>query len=226
MNGADLHKQAEEAREKGDFLNSIKLCDEATLAYAKESNIVKLAEVQVSRALAFRHLGEQNDDKNFLILAKYAAKSGVKIIENSGSDNGKTLPLQTLGKVYESLEKFDKASEEIKDAIESADSSTSKEQLAEMKTRLDAITYRLGDNSGLESFNADVSDLENGEFSDDYVKNVWVSGAYLHMAKALISKDEKDKAKELLEKARTIIDSDARLTLRANQLAEIEKTLS
>ncbi len=220
MNGLDLHKQAEEMREQEKFQEALRLCDEAFIAYSKEGNTAKLAEICASRALTLRHLADSTGDKSFLILAKYSAKAGVKIIENSGSETGITIPLYTLGKVFESLEKFDKAAEKIGEAIEKG-SDLPKISIAEMKTRLDAISFRTGEQSALESFNADVQDLENGEFEDDHVKNVWTSGAYMHMAEALISKGEKDEASQLLSKARAIIDSDARLTLRSRQLSKI-----
>src|SRR5687767_11321259 len=184
MDADSLHKKGEEARESGDFLEALKCCEEAGVEYIKAANVVKGAETCASRALTYRHLADTTGKKDFLTLAKFAAKAGVRLIEDSGSDEGKTTPLYTLAKVYESLERFDKAAEFVKEAIDSA-SDAPKAQVAEMKTRLDALSYRNGETSALESFNADVEDLVSGGFDDEYVKHVWLSGAYMHMAEAM-----------------------------------------
>lgn len=169
--GNELHIKAEQARENGDFLESLVLCDEATVEYVKEGNTQKLAEVQASRALSFRHLAAQTENKNFLILAKYAAKAGIKIIGKSDNKNGIALPLYTLAKVLIDLEKFDKAQEKIKEALEAGDETINQATIAEMKTRLAALEYRLGVDGAESAFSSALSELESEDI-DEYTKKL------------------------------------------------------
>lgn len=222
--GEELHKKAEDAREKGEFLEALKLCDAATLEYQKEGNIVKLAEIQSSRALTLRHLAEQTGDRKFLILAKFAAKSAVKIIEESGVIEGLGTAYYTFGKCKESLGKFEKAKESYEKALENSEGSKDS-VIAEMKTRLAAIEYRLGDDSAIERFETALKDLATAK-EDSYNKNVWLSGAYMHMAESLITREQKDKAAVYINKAKEIIDSDDRLKLRSGQLEKLKAKLS
>ncbi len=217
--GNDLHIKAEEAREKEDFLGSLKLCDEATVKYAKENNIVKLAEVQASRALSLRQLAHETGNKNLYVLAKFAAKSGVKIIENSDSKNGIAIPLYTVAKCMIDLEKYDKAAEKIQEALEAGDETLSPAAIAEMKTRLAALQYRLGVDGAKSVFDSALAELESLE-ADDYTKKVWLSGAYMHMAEAMKSKGE-DASGEIA-KAEKIINSDDKLSIRRQQLEALK----
>lgn len=219
--GNELHIKAEQARENGDFLESLVLCDEATVEYVKEGNTQKLAEVQASRALSFRHLAAQTENKNFLILAKYAAKAGIKIIGKSDNKNGIALPLYTLAKVLIDLEKFDKAQEKIKEALEAGDETINQATIAEMKTRLAALEYRLGVDGAESAFSSALSELESEDI-DEYTKKVWISGAYLHMAEAKLARQEN--ADELLAKAAEIINTDDRLKIRHDQLTKLQNS--
>lgn len=74
QSGHEAHIAEEKARENGDFLEALKLSDEATILYQKEGNVVGLSEIQAARFEIFKHLYLETDDRSFLILAKMLPK--------------------------------------------------------------------------------------------------------------------------------------------------------
>ncbi|MCL4367404.1 hypothetical protein M1563_04535 [Patescibacteria group bacterium] len=62
------------------------------LAYQQEGNTIGFTEVLASRFLTFRHLFEQTQDQNFLILAKSSANSAVEIAKNSHDPQALAVP--------------------------------------------------------------------------------------------------------------------------------------
>ena len=230
MSAKELHKKAEEARESGNFLEALKISDEALIAYQGEANLAKFAEVLCVRCLTFRHLFEKTNDLTFARLAKFEAKAAVGILEKNDSKEGLGIAYYNLAKAYETLEKFEKEKEAIHKSLESFESAPQDSQnkpsvTSEIETRLAVVEYRLGDDTAIERFNTSLSELKNSN-EDDYVKKVWISGAYLHLADAMIARGEKDKASEQLTKAKSIIEGDERLKLRIGQLAKLSAKLS
>jgi hypothetical protein len=77
----------------------------------------------------------------------------------------------------------------------------------------------------MDRFESALSELKSSNDKDNYAKAVWESGAYMHMAEALIETD-KDKAKQFLSEAEKVIASDMRLKLRKEQLEKLKTKLS
>src|SRR5687767_12999022 len=101
MTAKELHSQAEQSREKGEFVEALKFTDEATVAYQQEGNASGFAEMQASRFLTLRHLYEKTGDRKFLILAKHAAEAGVEIAEEAEDARALALPYSNLAKALE-----------------------------------------------------------------------------------------------------------------------------
>lgn len=59
---------------------------------------------------------------------------------------------------------------------------------------------------------------------DSFFINVWLSGAYLRLAKAL-SADNREESQLFLKQAKEIIDADSRLVIRKQQLDAYEKSI-
>lgn len=94
-----------------------------------------------------------------------------------------------------------------------------------METRLAALEFIQGDETAMVRFVKALDTLKNAQDRDNYARNVWLSGAYMHMAEALVV-EHKLKAEELLNEAAKIIASDMRLKLRKDQLAKLIFSLS
>lgn len=220
-NGKVLHKKEEETREKGDSVEALNIADQATAAYLEEGNIEGASSVQSSRFLTFRHLFDKTGNKNYLILAKYAAEMARK-----GNDpKALTIPLFNLAKSYQDLEEYQKAIDAYKQAIAnmtanppSADNT--KGVLQDMIIHLSVCEYKNGDKLALERAEKALTELIASVGATKYEKDVWVSGGYMKIAE-MLKTDNPTKAKEALQKAREIIETNPDLILRKIQLENL-----
>lgn len=216
----NLHQQAETAREKEDFLKALELTDQATVAYQKEGNTAGVAEIQSSRFLTLRHLFEQTGDQNFMILAKHAAQAAVEIARSTGQTETLVIPLFNLGKAQETLEQYQKAVENYKEAIAYFTQTPPPQHnrsavMQEMIIHLSFAEYKTGDKTALERLEKALEDLvATNEVR--YNKDVWMSGGYMDIAE-MLKDDDPDKARLALDRAKEIIDANPDLTLRKKQ---------
>ncbi len=215
--------QAEQARERGDFRKSLELLADAIVVIQEERKEEKLADALSSQALCYRHLFDKTNSKNFLTLAKHSAVAAVELAKQGGDSGLVSVATYNLGKVQESLGSDEEALTSYKEAVNQE--SNRQAMKAEMKTRLATLEYKNGDKEALERFENSLKELIESEDKDNYSKSVWVSGAYMHMAKVLIGKDD-EKARELLSEAKKVIDSDMRLKLRREQLDQMMEQLA
>ena len=227
MSGKDFHKRAERAREHGSFTEALNLCELAFEIYAREKNELGMSEICSSSSLALRHLSEKySDDKNYLMRAMYAAKSGVEIARSSGDKDALSLPFYNLAMAHYSLGEYKEAVKLFKEAIKALPDSlhNSPSQLANMTIHLEVASYRNGDKKAYGRALRALENLENSE-QLKYEKDVWVAGGYMKIAEA-IYRDEKKNAKEYLKKAQDIIEANPELILRKGQLERLLKKLS
>ena len=219
--GRQLHNQAEQAREKGNFLEALELSDQALIKYQEESSVLGFAEIQASRFLTLRHLFEKTNDQNYLILAKHAASSAVEIAQKNGNKEALALPLFNLAKAQETLGELSKAVNSYKEAVGNMINNPPKEHnkpavLADMKVHLTTTEYKAGDKTALQRAEEALTELENNPDISDYNQHVWVSGGHMRIAE-MLKTDNPGKAQEHLQKAKEIIDADPNLTLRKTQ---------
>lgn len=228
--GREIHGKAEQARERGDFLQALQLCDEAMLTYQTEGDNLGFAEVLASRFLTLRHLFEQTNDQKYLILAKHAAQVSVELAESSGDKTALALPYFNLAKSEETLGQIQEAVENYKKALDNATNNPPVPHkieerpaiLADMKVHLATCEYKAGDKSALERAKQALSDLEAHPDIEDYNQHVWVSGGYMRIAE-MLKEDNPTEAKKHLQKAKEIIDADPRLKLRLKQWEKLAK---
>lgn len=76
--------------------------------------------------------------------------------------------------------------------------------------------YRAGDKSSLEESLKATKELEEAEEISEYNEHVWLSGAYMNLA-FILKNEDNQRSQEYLDKAKQIIDSDPRLTIRKDQ---------
>jgi hypothetical protein len=228
--GREIQGRAEQARERGETLESLKLIEEATLAYQEDKDYVGMAEVQGSRTLAFSHLYQKTEDINYLILARYAAESAVAIAKESRDESAVSRPLFDLAKVQEELEEYAEAALTYEDAIVNREKFPGEFHnrpavSADMNAHLHFCQYMAGDKSAYEKMCEDIKALEEDKEEVKYTRDVWLSGAHMRAAQALWS-DDKQKAEEHLKKAKEIIDANSELKIRAEQWEKLSKKLN
>lgn len=225
--GREIHGREEQARESGDFLDALRLSDEAMLAYQEDGDDAGFAEIHAARFLILRHLFEKTNYKPYLILAKFSAMSSVEIAEHSGDKTALAIPYQNLAKIEEDLEEYKDAIDNYTKSLEHLEKYPPATHnrpgvVADFKIHLHLCELRSGDKSALPKLEEAIEELKNSGEKEvsDYNFNVWLSGAYMKMAE-ILAKDNPEKAKVALQKSKEIIDSDERLKLRLGQWQKI-----
>lgn len=231
--GRKIHGLAEQARERGEFGKALELTDQAMVLYQEEEDKLGFAEIQASRFLTLRHLYEKTGDRNYLILAKHAAMSSAEIAEASGDKTALAIPYFNLAKAQEELGELLNAVDSYKKAVENITNNPPEPHnvtqrpaiVNDFKVHLSVCEYKAGDKSALERAEQALSELESHPDVEDYNQHVWVSGGHMKIADALRI-DNPEKAKEYLQKAKEIIDSDDRLILREKQWEKLAQSFS
>ncbi len=218
--GRDLHGKSEQARENGSFVEALKLSDEALIAYQEENDWFGFCDVLSSRVLAFRHLFEKTDRREYLVIAKHLAMAAVEVAEATDDPSIAMMPYSKLGRIYEDLAEYQEAAAAYQKAVELMISNPPKEHnrpgvLADMKIHAEVAKYKAGDKSALGRLEEAITELEASD-EVKYNKDVWLSGTHMKMADMLLS-DDVDSAKKHLATAKEIIDANPDLTLRAGQ---------
>lgn len=228
--GKRMHSQAEEARESGNFGEALKLTDQAMLAYQATGDKVGFAEVQSSRFLALRHLYENTGDRDFLILAKHSAIASVELAQASGNKEALAVPLFNLAKSHETLGELHEAVTTYQQAVDNIINNPPQTHnrsaiIADFKIHLATCEYKVGDKRALQRVQDSLSELEIADEVSKYNKDVWISGGHMRIAE-ILRDDEPEKAKEHLQKAKAVIDSNPDLKLRLRQWEKLAQTFS
>src|SRR5258706_875491 len=95
--GRQIHGQAEQARERGEFLTALKLTDEALLVYQEENDWFGFCDVLGSRVITLLHLYEQTNREEYLVIAKHTGMSAVEIAEKTNDLANTIMPHVNLG---------------------------------------------------------------------------------------------------------------------------------
>ncbi|MBU1200102.1 hypothetical protein KJ953_01035 [Patescibacteria group bacterium] len=208
-------------REAEQYLESLLFADKAILAFQQEKNLLRVAESFAARSITFKLLYRQTHDKLFLVLATSAASTAVSVARHHGEKSSLAIPLFGLAKTQAEAEDHKSAIISYQEAIEIMENQPPVEHdkpevLADMKVHLAVSQYKAGDTSVTSTIYNAIKVLESSDLS--YERNAWLSGAYMRLAELLKSKDHLIKAKE-------IIDSDPRLTIRLKQWTELSSKL-
>lgn len=226
----NIHMQSIQAREEGDFFHSLRLNDEAIMAYSKERDQEGLSEAISNRSITLRLLAQKEGGPDFLVLAKYEMMAAVEIAQGSGQEEALALPLYNLAKILEDLEDFQSAVNTYKQAVEKMQNHPPKRHnrpavIADMRLHLFTCEYKAGEKDAMFQAEEALRELEVADESDRFSKDVWVSGGYMRLAD-MLKTDNHEKAKEYLQKAREIIYSNSDLVLRRNQWEKLAKSIS
>lgn len=229
MNKAeDLLAQSNIKRESEEYLESLHLADKALLAFQENGNVSRQAECYAARSITFKLLHRKTKDRSFLILSKMAVLAAVEIARLANNKKALAIPLFVLGKARAEAGEHKKAVESYKEAVGNMinnppDSHNRPAVLADIKIHLSVSEYKAGDKTAIARLKQALVDLEKAD-EDSYSKNVWVSGAYMRLAE-ILSDDNPSESQEHLAKAKEVIDSDDRLTIRLKQWTELSQSL-
>jgi tetratricopeptide (TPR) repeat protein len=220
--GQELLSKTNSQRESEEYLESLVSSDKAIIAFQVEGSQGKLAETLSARSITFIHLYDQTKDQAYLILAKATASSAVEVAKLDKSQDQLAISLLGLGRIHAKLKEHQSAAKYYQEALDNL-SNDRPSMLADVKIHLAASQYKTGDKSALERLINALADLEKAD-EDSYVKNVWVSGAYMKLA-GILATDNPEESQKHLAKAKGIISSDPRLTIRLKQWTELSQAL-
>ncbi|HPJ16862.1 MAG TPA: hypothetical protein PK639_01355 [Candidatus Woesebacteria bacterium] len=224
MDTQTLHQQAESLREQEKYIEALKTYQEVIVKYQQEKNYSKLADALGGLSLTYKHLFLNSQDQIYVVLAQHSTQAALEIAK---IQNDETI----LSRCYFNLAEIDLLKQEYSSAVANFTQS-----LALLKTdnaEKGRAIYHLGEaqwkngqkEEGLANFHLGLETIEKyASDNDSYTINVWRSGCCLQIAVAL-KDDDKTQAEEYLKKAQEIIESDDRLTIRRNQLIEVQKLL-
>lgn len=220
MDAKSLHHQAENARETGNFDKALELADLAEKAYQAKGNQAGVAEVYASKSITYRLKGD-------LKKAKEAATKSVEIANASGKKEALAIPLFNLAKVQEALGDINEAVNSYKQAYDNITQNPPQEHnrptvVADVQLHLAVAQYKTGDKSALVRAQSALADLEVAE-EEKYNKDVWLSGAHMHMAE-MLKEDNSDSARDHLERAREIIEANPDLKIRHTQWQKLSES--
>jgi len=221
--GRQLHAQAAKAREEGKFFDSLGFNDKALFAYDATSDSLGFAEGIACRSITLRvYAYEHNNSRRLLTLAKYEMMGSVAIARESGNKEALALPLYNLAKLQEDLGELTDAVVTYKEAAENIQNYPPERHkktsvVADIQMHLATCEYKAGDKSALERADEALHDLtESVDAPDKYSKDIWVSGGHMRLAD-ILRKDNPQKSKEHLQRAKEIIDANPELELRQKQ---------
>ena len=219
--GRKLHAKAAQAREKGNFRQSLDFNDKALFAYDDENDSLGFAETVACRSITLRVYARLHDNRRTLTLAKYEMMGAVAIARESENLEALAMPLYNLAKLQEDLGELRSAIATYKEAVENIKNNPPERHnrpsiLADMKIHMATCEYKAGDKTALERAEKALHELKEVD--------VWLSGAYMRIAD-MLKKDNPEKANEYLQKASAIIDANPKLILRKQQWEKLHDTI-
>ena len=218
----DIHVQAETAREKEQFIESLKLYEEAILTYQQEKNNAGIAEALQGKFLTYKHLYLLTHNESYLTLCFFSAAASLEIIQENDIHELKGSISFRLGEIEMLRKEYQNAADYYQNAIDNHHG---------IKAEIGDYRYHLGEALFLHGSKEAGKTLmlkglkeiqDNREGADPFLIHTWESGCYMKLAYLL--RDEK--AKEYMQKAKEIIDSDPKLIIRKRQYEELAAQLT
>lgn len=213
---AELQKQADVLREEGQSLKAIDMYNHVIVRYQEDKNYTNMMAALTGRLLSWKHLFYKTEDKIYAIFVKKEAEAILEIAKEYQL-GGLHLIHFLNGTSAILLKDYSTAEKEFGQAVELYPIDNAEK--GDWMAHLGEAVYRNGKKEeGKKLILQGVQKIEEKSSQlDSFLFNVWVSGAYLRLAK-LLKPDNKEESQFFLSKAKKIIDSDDRLIIRKQQL--------
>lgn len=220
-----LQRQADVLREEGKTLEALNVYNQALVDYQQKHDYNGILSVLSGRLISWQHLFNKEEDRIYAILARKEAESMLAIAQEHGIHDRDYLIHFLFGKSCIFLKDFNSAEMEFKKAIElyPHDNAEKGDRLA----HLGEAIYRNGrKEEGERVILSGVQQIQAHQHEEDSFKiNVWISGAYLRLAKILINDHKIEQAKIYLQLGEEIVLKDDRLVIRKQQLELLKNKL-
>lgn len=221
---SQIQLQADQLREEGKTVEALNLYNQALISYQKNLNYGGVLDVLIGRLISWQHLFNQEEDSVYAILAQKEVEAMLAIAKIYGITEKDHLIHFLLGKSHTFLKDFAAAQAEFTQAIDLYPYDNAEK--GNWMAHLGKAVYQNGDKKrgismilqGIEQIKKHIKD------TDSFHLNVWLSGAYLRLAKLFFIDKNFIEAYGYLKKSEEIILNDPRLVIRQQQLHLLKQT--
>lgn len=223
--GQDLNIEANKLREEGKTFESLETYNQAFAQLLKEQDYRGVLSVLSGRSIAWKHLFYREEDPIYAILSLNDVEAMAHISEEYQFGDMEYLIQFLFGQSYILLNDFESAEIAFTRALELYP--TNSGEKGDWMVHLGESFYGNGHTyEGKEMIFEGIEWIQNhSRGTDPFRINVWLSGAYLKLAKFLHNENQ-DEAKVYLEKAEQIILNDPQLVIRKEQLEKLKRLFS
>lgn len=221
---SDFHHKSEVAREEDRHLESLQLIEEAFIEYQKENNHEGISRALQSRCLTYKHLFLLSKDKSYAVMGKKDAEASLEIAQIFNIDNVLGSAYFRLGEMAMLFEKYAEATDFYQKSLDNYTGTNCEK--GDYRYHLGQAIYRSGNKEkGIEVILEGLKEIQDNRADvNSFLANVWESGVYIRLAE--LSEDANiGKAREYIQKAKTIVDSDAKLIIRKRQVEKLIEEL-
>lgn len=225
LSAKEHHRQAEELRESDKHLDALKELDQAIVLYQEEGDYLGICEALQSRVLTFKHLYFLTKDTAFATIAQKEAEASLEVAQSNNIAEKLSSCYFRLGEIAMIFEDFPKAIEWYQKALDSYQGSLSEK--GDYRYHLGEAQYRSGKKEqGKNTIMQGLNEIQEGASEvNPFLAHVWESGLHMKLAD-LLRVDEPEQAREHLDTARQIADSDPKLIIRRRQIEELSKSFN
>jgi tetratricopeptide (TPR) repeat protein len=196
------------------------MLNKALFLAQKQKNHERAIQVFVDRSNAFRHLFEQSGDMTFAILARKDAETVLELVKAWGVSERLHTAYYMLGQAALLFKDYGIAENYFYKSLKYFKGNPAEK--ASWRYHWATALYMTGEKKkALLAFSQAINDIKkHAKSTDKFLFNVYLSGAYIHFAYALME-DNKPEAKKYFALAVEIIKQDKRLVLRKKQLQKL-----
>lgn len=215
--GLEVQQEADKVREEGRSLIAIDLYNQAIVLYQKEKDFSNMLGALTGRLLSWKHLFYATEDKIYALFVKKEAELMLDVAQEYNLLARLYLIHFLNGTSALLLNDYNSAEKEFSKAVELYP--TEHAEKGDWIAHLGDAMYRNGKKEeGQKTILRGVEIIKDRASQiDSFLFNVWVSGAYLRLAK-LLKTDNPEESQCFLARSKAIIDSDDRLVIRKQQL--------
>jgi hypothetical protein len=217
VSGVELREEADRVREEGRSLAAIDLYNQAIVQYQASKDYSDMLAALTGRLLSWKHLFYKTEDKIYAIFVKKEAEMMLEVAKTYNLMDRLYLIHFLNGTSAILLKDYNLAEKEFDQAVQLYP--TENPEKGDWIGHLGDAMYRNGKKEeGKKVILNGVEIIKDRSAQiDSFLFNVWVSGAYLRLAK-LLKTDDPVESQLFFKQAKEIIDSDDRLVIRKQQL--------
>ncbi len=218
----ELQAKAEIQREEDRLVEALQTYDMAILACQTEGNYELLSETIQGKGLTWKHLFLLTGDKSYALIALKDTEAALEIIKNFHLDHKLSRVNFRLGDTYMLFENYTKAIEHYQQSMSLYTGSLSEK--GDFRYHLGEAIAKNGDiDLGKKTMLEGLAEINSGAAElDPFLIHVWTSGCHMRLAEVL-NKVSPEEARQHLQAAKEIIDSDPKLVIRKRQWEELSK---